>query len=51
MRRLLFALALTVALMVQLTSASLATGPGGWDHLGNGGSPTLSALNGPVYAL
>jgi len=51
MRRLLFALAVTVALMVQLTAAALATGPGGWDHLGHGATAAVSALNGAVYAL
>jgi hypothetical protein len=51
MRRLLFALAVVVALMLQLSVAALATGPGGWDHLGNGGSSTIPALNGKVTAL
>jgi len=51
MRRLLFVTALAVALMVQLTVAALATGPGGWDHLGNGGIVGVSALNGHVNAL
>jgi hypothetical protein len=51
MRRLLFALTVTVALMIKLAAAALATGPGGWDHLGHGATPTDSALNGTVYAL
>jgi hypothetical protein len=51
MRRLLFVVAIAVGLTVQLAAVALATGPGGWDHLGNGGSPALSALNGHVNAL
>jgi hypothetical protein len=33
------------------TPAPSATGPGGWTQLGNGGTPTTSALNGSVYSL
>jgi hypothetical protein len=51
MRRLSFAFAVVVGLMAQLTAGTLATGPGGWDHVGNGGSPTIPALNGKVTAL
>lgn len=51
MRRLFFVVAFAVGLMVQLTAAALATGPGGWDHLGNGGLAGVSALNGHVNAL
>ena len=31
--------------------ASATPGPGGWDNLGQGATPTASALNGAVYAL
>ena len=51
MRRLLFVVAIAVALTALITATALATGPGGWDHLGNGGSAALSALNGHVNAL
>ena len=51
MRRLLFVVAIAVGLAALLTATALAIGPGGWDHLGNGGSPALSALNGHVNAL
>lgn len=52
MRRLLFVVAIAVALTALIAATALATGPGGWDHLGtDGGSPALSALNGHVNAL
>ena len=51
MRRLLFVVAIAVGLAALITATALATGPGGWDHLGNGGSAALSALNGHVNAL
>ena len=45
--------ALTIAALVALlaTGASATTGPGGWDNLGTGATPTTHALNGGVYAL
>ena len=42
-------LAALVALLA--TGASATTGPGGWDNLGTGATPTTHALNGGVYAL
>ncbi|MDX6481135.1 MAG: hypothetical protein QOG85_1645 [Gaiellaceae bacterium] len=51
MRRLSFVVAIAVGLTALLTATALATGPGGWDHLGNGGSSALPALNGHVNAL
>jgi hypothetical protein len=51
MRPLSLAVALSVAALAQLITGAAATGPGGWSHLGNGGSPSLSALNGHVNAL
>jgi hypothetical protein len=32
------------------TGASATPGPGGWDNLGTGATPTTAALNGAVYA-
>ena len=51
MRRPLVALAVAVAAVLSLSLGAAATGPGGWDHLGNGGTSALPALNGAVYAL
>lgn len=51
MGRRLFVLAIAIVLVVQCAPAALATGPGGWDHLGNGGASGISALNGHVAAL
>lgn len=34
-----------------LAAVASAAGPGGWDHLGDGGSPGTDSLNGAVYAL
>ena len=51
MRRLLFVVAIAVGLTALITATALATGQRGWDNLGNGGSPALSALNGHVNAL
>jgi hypothetical protein len=45
------AAALASAVLVALTTGASATpGPGGWDNLGTGATPTTSALNGAVYA-
>jgi Ca2+-binding RTX toxin-like protein len=43
--------ALSVALVVCLVADASAAGPGGWDHLGDGGTPGTSSLNGAVSAL
>ncbi len=44
--------ALASAALVALTPGASATpGPGGWDNIGTGATPTTSALNGGVYAL
>jgi trimeric autotransporter adhesin len=45
---LVLALSLGVAFVVGGASAA---GPGGWDHLGEFKTPTVSPLNGAVYAL
>jgi hypothetical protein len=51
MRRRLLALMVTVAIVVPFAPAAIAEGPGGWDHLGNGGASGVSALNSHVNAL
>jgi hypothetical protein len=51
MRRSLLAVAVATAVVLQFAPAAVATGPGGWDHLGNGGSSGVPALNGHVTAL
>ncbi len=44
--------ALSIAAIVGLTTGASATpGPGGWDNLGNGATPTSSAFIDVVYAL
>src|SRR4249919_549220 len=43
--------ACAVALLALLTAGASAAGPGGWDHLGDGGAAGTSPLNGAVYAL
>jgi hypothetical protein len=45
--------ALSIAALVALlaTGAAATPGPGGWDNLGTGATPTTDALNGGVYAL
>ena len=42
---------LPIAAIALFNPVALATGPGGWDHLGHGSSTTISALNGHVDAL
>jgi hypothetical protein len=42
---------LTAVLVGSLPTAASAAGPGGWDHLGDAGSPGTQSLNGDVYAL
>ena len=51
MRRPFVALAFALAAVLSISLGAAATGPGGWDHLGNGGSSAVPALNGAVYAL
>ncbi len=46
-----FLVALAVGLLISLGASASAAGPGGWDHLGVGATPSLSALNGKVDAL
>ncbi len=45
------ALASLIGLLLCLSATASATGPGGWDHLGVGATPSLSALNGKVDSL
>jgi hypothetical protein len=49
--RLRLGVALSVAVVVVLVSGASAAGPGGWDHLSDGGAGGTSSLNGAVYAL
>jgi hypothetical protein len=51
MRRSLFVLTIAIAVVLQFAPAAVATGPGGWDHLGIGRSSGIPALNGTVTAL
>jgi len=45
-------LMLTLGVLAGLTAgAPAAPGPGGWERLGTGATPTTPALNGAVYAL
>src|SRR5438045_3042927 len=46
--------AFTVVFIVTIAVAPLAAsavGPGGWDHVGVGSTPTTASLNGKVFAL
>jgi hypothetical protein len=48
--------ALVAAAVIALMAATMAAGargagPGGWDHLGDGGTPNSAAVSGQVYAL
>ncbi len=44
--------ALAIGVVVALTAGAAATsGPGGWDNIGNGPTPTASAFNGTVSVL
>src|SRR5437764_62680 len=43
--------ALSLAIVACLVANATAAGPGGWDHLGDGGTPGTSSLNGAVAAL
>src|SRR5207245_2454618 len=42
---------LSLAIVACLVANATAAGPGGWDHLGDGGTPGTSSLNGAVAAL
>ncbi len=44
-------LAALLAVTVPLGTGAAAAGPGGWDHLGDAGTPGSDSLNGSVYAL
>jgi hypothetical protein len=47
-----FLLALAApAVLALVGGAGPATGPGGWDNVGTGATPTSPALNGIVYSL
>src|SRR6476661_3405322 len=48
---LLYVLALTVVLVGALVTLASAIGPGGWDHLGDGGAPGTASLNLVASAL
>jgi hypothetical protein len=47
----LLALAVSLALMVSIAAEAPAAGPGGWDHLADGGTPGTPSLNGTVAAF
>jgi hypothetical protein len=48
---LLIVVSLLSAVALLTTGDALATGPGGWDHLGTGATSSAAALNGRVDAL
>jgi hypothetical protein len=50
-RRLLRVLALATIAIAGIATWALATGPGGWDHLGDGGTPGSDSLNNVASAL
>jgi hypothetical protein len=50
-RQSLIALAVSLGVLVSLTTGATAIGPGGWDHLGTGGPPGTTALNGRALAF
>jgi hypothetical protein len=50
-RRPILASGLMSALIVAQGSGVAAAASGGWNHLGDGGGPSLAAFNGAVYAL
>src|SRR5687767_11690454 len=50
-RRILPVLALSVAVIGTVATLALAAGPGGWDHLGDKGTPGSDALNLVASAL
>ena len=51
MRRSALAFTVTVAATIALVPASLAIGPGGWDHVGTGSTTSTASLNAKVSAL
>ncbi len=51
MRRLSIALVLGLVVAGLFVTGAGATAPGGWNHLGNGGTAGTPSLNGPVAAL
>ncbi|MDT4916915.1 MAG: hypothetical protein QOH89_1615 [Pseudonocardiales bacterium] len=51
MRRSVFALTAASVLTIALAQPAWAVGPGGWSHVGNGGTPATSSLNSVVTAL
>jgi hypothetical protein len=44
-------LALAIAAVVAISTGASAAGPGGWDHLGDAGTPGTDSLNGTASAL
>jgi hypothetical protein len=50
-RAVLIVLAVGVAVMAVLVAGATGAGPGGWDHLGDGGAPATRSLDGAVRAL
>jgi hypothetical protein len=47
----LLAVVVSLALVAAGSADAPAAGPGGWDHLGTGATPTTAALNGAVRAF
>lgn len=47
----LLVLVLSIAVLMPLGTGASAAGPGGWDHLGDAGTPGSDSLNGAVSAL
>ncbi len=50
-RRILLVLVGSLLVLADLTVGATAAGPGGWDHLGDGGTPGSTSLDGTVSAL
>jgi hypothetical protein len=51
MRRSLFAILLALVASLTVVVPAVATGPGSWNHVGNGGTAALASLNGQVMVL
>ena len=49
--RLMLGLTVSISMLLGIATPTLATGPGGWDHLGTGATASVAALNGRVDAL
>ena len=49
--RLILGLMASVVISLGIATPAMATGPGGWDHLGTGATASVAALNGRVDAL